>query len=228
MAALRALPEEAPRGRVSGGLTEILREAIVRAELPPGTALTEADVADRFGVSRTPVRESFRMLSSEGLLDISPQRGTYVSKLRRSRLQDALFVREALECSAAQLAAAASVERRRLLRRIVQRQRDAISDGDVDGTLQADEDLHRAILDLSGHGATWPLVQQARSHLARLRRIANRELRGSEDALEHHELIVDAIVAGNGPQAAELLRAHVKQVQRFIDRIAQIHPEYVE
>jgi DNA-binding GntR family transcriptional regulator len=228
MAGLKDLSAGEQRGSVSQRLSDILREAIVNVDLPPGTALTENDVANRFGVSRTPVREAFRILLSDGLLVVTPQKGSFVSKLSRSALQDALFVREALECAAVRLATRAPLEQRRQLVRIVERQREAIKYQDVDGTLRADEDLHRAILELSGHGNTWPLVQQARIHLARLRRIANKKLKGSEDALEHHVRIVDAVMRGADDEAVELLRSHIVQVQGFIDRIAEIHPHYIE
>ncbi|MFX4831455.1 GntR family transcriptional regulator, partial [Acinetobacter baumannii] len=77
-----------------------LRRAIVDVVLVPGTAVNESDVAQQFGVSRTPVREAFRSLLADGLLDVMPQKGTFASLLHRSALRDALFVREALECAA--------------------------------------------------------------------------------------------------------------------------------
>jgi DNA-binding GntR family transcriptional regulator len=228
MAGLKDLNPDEQRGGASSQITDILRQAIVDIELTPGTALTEIDVANRFGVSRTPVREAFRTLGAEGLLLILPQKGSFVSKLKRSAIQDALFVREALECAAGRLAARAPLEQRKQLLRIVERQREAIRYHDVEGIFQADEDLHRTIMSLSGHGDTWALVQQARLHLARLRRIANMKLKASEDALEHHARIAKAIVKGDEEEAVRLLRTHILQIEGFIDRIAEIHPQYIE
>lgn len=228
MASLKDLRPSEQRSGVSRHISDILRDAIVNIDLKPGTALTEVDVANRFGVSRTPVREAFRTLVAEGFLLIEPQKGSFVSKLRRSALQDALFVREALECAAVRLATRAPLEQRKQLLRVVDRQREAIKYQDVEGVFRADEDLHRTILELSGHGDTWPIVQQARTHMARLRRIANMELKGSEDALEHHIRIVDAIVNGDEEKAVSLLATHIQQIQGFIDRIAEVHPQYIE
>jgi DNA-binding GntR family transcriptional regulator len=228
IAGLKDLNADEQRGGVSGQLSDILRRAIVNIDLPPGTALTESDVGNRFGVSRTPVREAFRTLVAEGLLLILPQKGSFVSKLKRSALQDALFIREALECAAGRLAVRAPLEQRQQLLRIVERQREAIKYDDVAGIFQADEDLHRTIMVLSGHGDTWILVQQARTHLARLRRIANMKLKASEDALEHHAHIADAIVRGAEAETVQLLRTHILQIQGFIDRIAEIYPQYIE
>jgi GntR family transcriptional regulator, rspAB operon transcriptional repressor len=110
-------PAPAVRGAASGEIADVLRRAIVNVDLVPGTALNESDVAAQFGVSRTPVREAFRTLLSERLLDVRPQKGTFVSLLHRPDLEDALFVREALECSAADLAARAPVNERKVLLR---------------------------------------------------------------------------------------------------------------
>ena len=218
----------APRGAASGEIAGVLRRAIVNVDLVPGTALNESDVAAQFGVSRTPVREAFRTLLPEGLLDVRPQKGTFVAFLRRPELEDALFVREALECAAADLAARAPAEARRTLLRIVERQRAALRDGDREGSLAADEELHRRIMELSGHPSAWEVVRQARTHLERLRRIANAELGGSEEALGYHEKIADAIVAGDAGSAVALLRSHIRQIEGFIGRIAELHAGYIE
>src|SRR5690606_4465504 len=149
----------APRGGVSGRISALLRRAIVNVDLIPGTALNETDVADLFGVSRTPVREAFRSLATEGLIEVVPQKGTFVSHLNRSTLRDALFVREALECAAARLAARAPEPERRVLLRIVERQAEALRHDDQESSFLADEDLHRTILSLSGHISAWEPVR---------------------------------------------------------------------
>lgn len=216
------------RGGAAGQIAAVLRKAIVDVELAPGTALNETDVAESFGVSRTPVREAFRSLQLEGLLEVVPQKGTFVARMQRSRLRDALFIREALECAAARRAAKAPIARRLQLARVVERQREALQHGDFEASLQADEDLHRAIIELSAHGAVWEVVRQARMHLDRLRRLATRELHGSEEALHHHEQIVEAIIRGDADTSERLLRNHILQIEGFIDRLAEIHVGYIE
>jgi len=111
---------------------------------------------------------------------------------------------------------------------IVERQREALRHDDRDGSLRADEELHQAIMILSGHGSAWDVVRQARVHLDRLRRIASTELKGSEEALQHHERIADAIVRGDRKASVDLLREHILQIEGFIDRIAEIHADYIE
>lgn len=218
---------DTPRGAAGGKIYALLRRAIVDVALVPGTALNESDVAAQFAVSRTPVREAFRTLLAEGLLDVRPQKGTFVSLLHRPELEDALFVREALECAAAELACRAPLEERKVLLRLVEQQRAALRDGDRDASLAADEELHRRIMQLSGHLSAWEVVRQARTHLERLRRIASAELGGSEEALDHHEKIASAIVAGDEASAVRLLRRHIRQIEDFIGRIAELHADYI-
>ena len=204
-----------------------LSRKIVGLELKPNEPIGEQAMAELLGVSRTPVREAFRTLLAEGLLDVRPQKGTFVSLLHRPELEDALFVREALECAAAELACRAPLEERKVLVRLVEQQRSALRDGDRDASLAADEELHRRIMQLSGHLSAWDVVRQARTHLERLRRIASAELGGSEEALDHHEKIASAIVAGDEASAVRLLRRHIRQIEGFIGRIAELHADYI-
>src|SRR3546814_7641471 len=74
-----------------------LRSAIVMMRFRPGQALSEKEIADRFGVSRQPVREAFIKLSEAGLVSVRPQRGTYVVKISARQVYDVRFVREAVE-----------------------------------------------------------------------------------------------------------------------------------
>ena len=88
-------------------LIRALRQAIVQNQLEPGTRLSEAEIGARFGVSRQPVREAFIKLAEEGLLEIRPQRGSFVRKISIAAVLDARFVREAVEADIAKACASA-------------------------------------------------------------------------------------------------------------------------
>lgn len=227
IAALGAYDASDGRGQAVKHVYAALRRAIVECVLAPGTALNEASVAAQFGLSRSPVREAFRSLSSDGLLDIVPQKGTFVSKLDRASLSDALFVREAIECAAVRLAVKAPLPDREMLARIVQRHREALRFDDRDGSLAADEDFHRSIIVLAGHASSWAVVLSARTRLERLRRLANKTIRGSEEAVVFHDQVAAAVLDGNADLAEQVLREHIRQVEGFIDRLAEIYPQYV-
>lgn len=227
IAALGAYEAAGGRGQAARHVYSALRRAIVDCTLAPGTALNEASVAEQFGLSRSPVREAFRSLSSDGLLDIVPQKGTFVSRLERASLSDALFVREAIECAAVRLAAQAPLADRQILPRIVLRHREALRFEDRDGSLAADEDFHRSIVVLAGHASAWSVVLSARTRLERLRRLANKTIRGSEESVVFHDKVATAVLEGNADLAEELLREHIRQIEGFIDRLAEIYPKYV-
>ena len=95
---LHALWEEtSPDVNVRQRLYQALRQAIIRMVLAPGRALSEKEIADTFDVSRQPVREAFIRLSESGLLEVRPQRGTYVVRISEGAVMEARFVREAVE-----------------------------------------------------------------------------------------------------------------------------------
>src|SRR5690606_39801560 len=83
-----------------------LRSQIVSISLRPGVGLSEARIAEQYGVSRTPVREAFKRLAEDGFLEVVPQVGTFVSRIDLQIVHDAHFVRETLECRVVELAAA--------------------------------------------------------------------------------------------------------------------------
>src|SRR5436190_15819605 len=92
-------------GRAGLAVYDALREAIVTTELEPGRQISENEIADMLGVSRTPVREALARLRDDQLVQIVPQLGTFVSRISVAGVDDAQFLREALECSAVRLAA---------------------------------------------------------------------------------------------------------------------------
>ena len=223
-------PPASATPKAAAGVTAyaLLRDAIVHTVLKPGAALSEAEVALKMGISRTPVREAFRKLAAEHLVVVSPQVGTSVARLSGKAIGNALFVRNALECAAVRLAVAAPIAQRQRLGEIVHRQEQAIAAGNIEMNLAQDEAFHRAIMALAGHAEAWPLVAQARDHLDRLRRIAIPELRGNEDAARQHAGIAAAIAEGDAVLAERLLSEHVYLAVSFVDGIRAAHPDYFE
>lgn len=218
----------AGRGAVGRSAYEAIRTAILDCTFAPGMALSEQSVSEQLQVSRAPVREAFRRLVMEGLLESAPQRGTRVSRLHRDRIADAIFVREAIECRAAELAAQAPLAQRRALGAIVQRQVRAQARRDYAEHLAADEELHHAILDLAGHPHAWPALRLARLGMNRIRHLAIPAVGSPRIAVDHHRVIVDAIVAGDGKAASRAMRVHIHSPLDFLEAIRREHPEYFE
>jgi DNA-binding GntR family transcriptional regulator len=214
------------RGLISLESYESLRTAILNCSLAPGMALSELAVSEELGVSRAPVRDAFRRLVGEGLLQVAPQRGTRVSLLSRGKIEDAIFVREAIECRAAELAAEAPLRERKRLNQLLERQIDASSRKDFLGHLSADEDLHREILILAGHPHAWSPLLLARTGMNRIRHIAIPELGGNRIAIDQHRELVRAIVAGDGAKAQQKMLLHIRLPLLFVDAICERYPEY--
>jgi GntR family transcriptional regulator, rspAB operon transcriptional repressor len=214
------------RGAMGRGVYESIRTAILDCTFVPGMALSEQAVSELLQVSRAPVREAFRQLGAEGLLEVQPQRGTFVARLDRRKIADALFVREAIECRAAELAARAPLPQKKALAEIVKRQASASARRDYATHLAADEEFHQRILELAGHPHAWNALRLARTGMNRIRHLAIPTVGSNRIAIDHHRKIVDAIVGGNARAAGEAMRLHIHSPMDFLDAIEREHPEY--
>src|SRR5690606_31750868 len=158
------------RDPIAPQLFAALREAIAAMRLRPGEALSEKDIALRYGVSRQPVREAFIKLSEAGLVEVRPSRGTYVMKISVREVANARFVREAIESDiarhAARLATPAHIAR---LRRLIAEQHAAAELDDYRLFNESDEAFHRAIADIVSSDYAWRIVESARFQTDRVR-----------------------------------------------------------
>ncbi|MER5185700.1 GntR family transcriptional regulator [Streptomyces sp. NPDC002896] len=201
-----------------------LRQMVLTLELAPGTALSENELAASLGVSRTPVRESLILLAQEGLVQVFPKIGSFVSRVDPAQVADAQFLREAVELASledlpAQLDAAAVEE----LRGNLERQQRV--DLGLEEFFELDEAFHEGLMRLSGHGNAWTTVAAAKGHLDRARRLGLHEnVSPAVFAAQHHE-IFDAVVSGDVPLARTAMRTHLRAVFSDIERIRAHSPE---
>lgn len=207
-------------------LVTILREGIAQMRLRPGSALSEKDIAARYGVSRQPVREAFIKLSEAGLVEIRPSRGTYVTKISVRDVANARFVREALEAemarNAAQLAQPAHIA---ALRGLIERQRHAAGAGDFATFNQWDEEFHRTIAGIVDNEFAWRIVEAARIQTDRVRLLSLPDASPLALLIGQHEDIVARLEARDGEGAAHSMRRHLREILRALSRIAPAHPE---
>jgi DNA-binding GntR family transcriptional regulator len=213
-----------PRLSVRDQTLETLRRRIISLQLPPGEPLSENELAQELGVSRTPVRESLILLREEGLVQVFPQIGSFVSLVDLGRVAEAQFVREAIECaSLADLVVDATGIAG--LRNILASQREAEASGDHEEFFRLDEDFHRELLRLAGHESAWTAVNSAKAHLDRARRLSLLEARPVSTLIEQHTAVVDAIEAKNLADAHDSLRIHLRAVFEDVKRIQASTPE---
>jgi DNA-binding GntR family transcriptional regulator len=206
-----------------------LRDAIVSAELEPGQRLSENELALRLAVSRTPIREALVRLRDDRLVEIVPQLGTYVTRISRSSVADAQFVRESLECAAVRRAAeVAGDDDIAVLAALVRRQEETRDAQAFDRFYVFDDELHRAMCELSGHGIAWTLSQRAGGHLNRVRRLSLPLPTYIGEMIEEHRAVVEAIAAHDPDAAEEALRHHLRMVLASLPEIERANPEYFE
>ncbi len=204
-----------------------IRDAIVRGELEPGARLSENDLAEQFGVSRTPVREAIGRLRDDRLVDVVPQHGTYVSRISAQAVSDAQFVREALECAAVRVAAESAADSDiAALQQIMQQQERAAESADVDSWYLLDDAFHRALCDMSGHPTVWVVSERAKSHLNRLRRLILELPDYMPEMIAEHRAVVGAVARRDADAAEAALCHHLRMVLREVPRVRAQHPDY--
>jgi DNA-binding GntR family transcriptional regulator len=212
-------------------ILEALRERILALELPPGTVLPRAELAERFGVSQTPVRDALIKLGEEGLVDIYPQHATFVSRIDIPAALNAHFLRRALELEiVGELASRSESELARLLPLLQEplgRQKRAQQAHDDDAFLVADRDFHRQMAEAAGVGALWPLVRRLGVHHDRLRRLHLPAQGKAQAILRDHQAILDAIAARDPAAAQAALRAHLAGTLTYVDEVRAKHPDWV-
>jgi GntR family transcriptional regulator, rspAB operon transcriptional repressor len=206
-----------------------LRAAIVGAELEPGRRLSENQLAELIGVSRTPVRDALARLRDERLVAIVPQLGTFVTFIDEDAVADAHFVREALEVGAVRIAAErASDDALEGLYSNLDAQRRAVGADDAEAFARLDDQLHRLLCDLSGREVAWRLSERTRGQLDRVRLLSLPDNAYRGQMLTEHEAVV-AAVAKHDAQAAEVeLRHHLQMVLSQLPAIRAAHPEYFQ
>ena len=206
-------------------LVDRLRAAIIDNVLTPGTKLSEAEVALNHGISRQPVREAFIKLANESLLEIRPQRGTFVAKISLPHVMDARFVREAVEADIVKLLADAPDPAVIAdLRRQVRAQESLIG-GSARDFIAADETFHRTLAEGADKARAWEVVVEMKAQMDRVRVLSSQHF-PVDRLVAQHLAIVDAIAAGDGAAAERGLRLHLQGILKDLPVIKQERPEY--
>ena len=202
-----------------------LRQRIVRSEIAPGTALSEAEIARRFSISRQPVREAFIKLAEEGLLEVRPQRGTFVRKISKTAVMDARFVREAIEANIVrEVAAERDAGLVSKLRKQLTAQR-AVPVGELYDFMRLDEEFHRTLADASGRLYGWKVIEDVKLQMDRVRYLSLRSFPQAK-LIRQHTSIVDAIEKALPDEAERAMREHLRLIMDDLPSIEAQHPDF--
>jgi DNA-binding GntR family transcriptional regulator len=205
----------------------ILREQIIQAELMPGERVSEAEIAKGLSVSRQPVREAFIKLSEEGLVQVLPQRGTYVTRISAASVRDVRFVREAIEADIVRQVAservAGTIEE---LRDQIARQKQVPQD-DRTAFLRLDELFHHTLAAAAGRAYAWSVIESVKAQMDRVRFLSVDDMQVGR-LIEQHERIVDAIAACDVGGAEQALRTHLREILKSLPEIARSQAEFFD
>lgn len=205
---------------------DAIRQAIVQLQLRPGNLLSEAEVARQLGVSRQPVREAFIKLAEVGLVEVRPQRGTFVVMISQREVRNARFIREAIEVAIARKAAAdATPAQIGILRDIIEDQQRRAKAGDHVGFLRLDEAFHEALAHSADCDHAWRVLESLKAQMDRVRWLSMPDATPIETLITQHTAIVDAIAARTPDAAEAAVHTHLGEILTSLPRLAAKHPE---
>ena len=216
-----------PAQAVGPQVFRLVRTRIITGDLQPGTRVSEPEIAAGLGVSRQPVREAFIKLAEEGLVEIRPQRGTYIRKISVSQVLDARFVREAIEADVVKLVATfADPTVAKELRAQLALQTAALG-RPAEQFIELDELFHRTLAQAAGRSYAWTVIEGLKSQMDRVRYISVRQF-PMEKLIEQHTAVVSAIEAEDPDASEAAIRRHLQEILSDLPAITEGWPEFFD
>ncbi len=204
-----------------------LREDIITCRLAPNEALSENRICGMFGVSRSPVRIALTRLAEDGLIDIFPQRGSFVAPIRMRQVEESQFARTTLELALVKVAArkwgathAAEAHAN------LAAQKHHAQAGDTWGFYLDNERFHQLIARAAGLEGVWKTVQGVKMLWDRIGHLANRVPGHRAEIIAEHEAIVAALDAGHAALAVKAMKLHLGSVEKAVARLRPLHEDY--
>lgn len=203
-----ALPVE--RRLLHAGAVDRLRDMIVQGDLAPGERLNERVICEQLGISRTPLREAFKVLASEGLIELQPNRGAVVTALTLAAVKEIFQVMGALEALAGELACQnindAQLNEIRALhyQMLVHHARNELKE-----YFRYNQLIHIKLVEASGNATLSSTYRNLNAHVRRARYMANLSRDRWDKAIAEHEDILAALAARDGAKLQRLLREHL-------------------
>ncbi|KHS85739.1 MULTISPECIES: GntR family transcriptional regulator [Pectobacterium] len=214
---------------VNQQIYRVLRKDIVECNIPPGKLLSEKEISVRFDVSRQPVREAFIKLAEAGLVQIMPQRGTFVMKISEQRVADARFIRQALECAIVRRAAEMVTEEQLLtLEHNLRRQELAAQNEQVREFLSLDDSFHQLLTQIANCPLAWETIESIKATMDRVRFLSLSQVSPPLSLIQQHYVIFSALKARDPDAAEKAIREHLQEMIYSITPIAQQNSDWFE
>ena len=227
---LPALEDESRKARqttIGGRVYDSVRRAIVQLRFRPGNPLSEAEIGRQLGVSRQPVREAFIKLSEEGMLEIRPQRGTFVRLISIREVQNARFLREAIEVAIVRKASAeADAGHLTAIAASVEGQRAVAKSSDNVEFLRLDDAFHQTIARSADCDDAWRVLEHLKAQMDRVRYLSLPNATPLDIIIEQHVQILEALERRDAAGAEAAMRAHLSEVLTSLPKLAAEHPSF--
>lgn len=224
IASLSLVEDGDDRSLLSDRIRNALTDEIASGALAAGVQLDEQQLADRFGASRTPVREALRQLAVSGLVEMRPRRGVVVTRMTPERIMDMFEAMAEIEAMCCRLAAhrMTPLERSRLMQ-LHEESAVAVAEGDLDAYDAFNREFHESLYRATHNSF---LVEQAMATRMRLNAFRRTQLRQADRMVrsrEEHGAVMQAIAEGDGELAARRMRAHMLNAASALDRYIAEH-----
>ena len=203
-----------------------LRENIISLELEPGAPFNDVEMSQMIGISRTPVREALIELSKMGLVDIQPQRGSYIAKIDYELVEESRFMRLVLENAVLALVCEGiSPEHEEMLRANMEEETRHLEAGDYTRLFELDTDFHRLLFTSVGKARTYGIIHSQMVHFDRLRALSLKSLK-PDKIVEDHENILYAIGRRDSELAEMLMTRHLTRHRVEKSELIKLYPDY--
>ncbi|MBO5070401.1 MAG: GntR family transcriptional regulator [Roseburia sp.] len=190
---------------------QTLREAILKGELKPGERLMEVQLAEKLGVSRTPIREAIRMLEQEGLAVTIPRRGAEVAKMTEKDMEDVLQIREALDELAVSIACEQiSLEQLEMLKQAMREFEESTKSGEIKKIAEMDVLFHDVIYQATGNPKLVNMLNNLREQMYRYRVEYLKDEKNYPTLIQEHKQIVEGLSKKDKEKVTAAMHMHVR------------------
>lgn len=219
--------QRAAAPRTATLIYDALLDDIVSLRRKPMDLLNEKELEAQFGVSRTPIREAILRLSDDGLVDVFPQSGTFVSRIPRRALYEAILVRKALEDTAVSIAVEKMTPSGL---RSLEQNLDSLAACHRDGNVAAfhvlDNAFHQQISMIAGFPGIWAIIQQVKVHSDRYRLLTLPQLGRLSRVIEEHSVVIECMRKGDKAGATAAMEFHLGKLLHEVANTEMLDPAY--
>ena len=216
-----------------GSLTDrtflAIREAIMELNFLPGEIIRKHDICNALGVSRSPVSEALAKLRNEGLVEVVPQSGTFVSRFSLQDIKEGAFLREAIELACIEILASNISEQQLIdLNRNLKLQKVLAESDDYQGFYQLDAKMHGMIMDFTGYKNIAKVTKTGWVQVDRARQLLLPVDGRLKKAFQEHRAVIKALEQNDVALAREKMRTHLNQLILLLTPLEKKHPHLFE